>query len=80
MLAPAMADRGVYYGWIAALVGFLLATSAAMDIPGVLLLPLRNEFGWDGIISFPPSRSLRDGLPVRGGLDGAATACASRSA
>jgi sugar phosphate permease len=54
VLAPAMARRGVHYGWIVVAVAFLtmLATSAAMGMPGVLLLPLKNEFGWDlGAIS-----------------------------
>ena len=54
VLAPAMARRGVHYGWIVVAVAFLtmLATAAAMGMPGVLLLPLKNEFGWDlGAIS-----------------------------
>jgi len=53
-LAPAMARRGIHYGWIVVAVAFLtmLATAAAMGMPGVLLLPLQNEFGWDlGAIS-----------------------------
>jgi MFS family permease len=53
-LAPALARRGVHYGWAVVAVGFvtMLATSAAMGMPGVLLLPLKNEFGWDlGMIS-----------------------------
>ncbi len=54
ILAPAMARRGVHYGWVVVAVAFLtmLATAAAMGMPGVLLLPLKNEFGWDlGMIS-----------------------------
>ncbi|HEY2131826.1 MAG TPA: MFS transporter [Acetobacteraceae bacterium] len=49
VLAPAMARRGVHYGWAVVAVTFLtmLATSAAMGMPGVLLLPLQGEFGWD---------------------------------
>ncbi len=53
-LAPFLARRGVHYGWAVVAVVFLtmLATSAAMGMPGVLLLPLKNEFGWDlGAIS-----------------------------
>lgn len=48
-LAPFLARRGVHYGWAVVAVIFLtmLATSAAMGMPGVLLLPLKNEFGWD---------------------------------
>ena len=54
LLAATMARRGVHYGWIVVGVAFLtmLATSAVMAMPGVLLLPLRGEFGWDlGVIS-----------------------------
>jgi predicted MFS family arabinose efflux permease len=49
LLAPALAKRGIHYGWAVVAVTFLtmLATSAAMGMPGVLLLPLRTEFGWD---------------------------------
>ena len=53
-LAPGLARRGIHYSWAVVAVTFLtmLATSAAMGIPGVLLLPLRNDFGWDfGAIS-----------------------------
>lgn len=53
-LAPFLARHGVHYGWAVVAVVFLtmLATSAAMGMPGVLLLPLKNEFGWDlGAIS-----------------------------
>jgi predicted MFS family arabinose efflux permease len=54
VLAPAMSRRGVHYGWIVVAVTFvtMLATAAAMGMPGVLLLPLKGEFGWDlGAIS-----------------------------
>ncbi|HET6239843.1 MAG TPA: MFS transporter [Acetobacteraceae bacterium] len=54
VLAPALARRGIHYGWAVVSVAFvtMLATSAAMGMPGVLLLPLKNEFGWDlGAIS-----------------------------
>jgi sugar phosphate permease len=48
LLAPALARRGIHYGWAMAAVTFLtmLSTSAAMGMPGVLLLPLQTEFGW----------------------------------
>jgi predicted MFS family arabinose efflux permease len=48
ILAPILARRGIHYGWAMAAVTFLtmLSTSAAMGMPGVLLLPLQNEFGW----------------------------------
>ncbi len=49
VLARGLARRGIHYGWAVVAVTFLtmLATSAAMGMPGVLLLPLKNEFGWD---------------------------------
>ncbi|HEX3992227.1 MAG TPA: MFS transporter, partial [Acetobacteraceae bacterium] len=49
LLAPALARRGIHYGWAVVAVTFLtmLATAAAMGMPGVLLLPLKGEFGWD---------------------------------
>ena len=48
LLAPALARRNVHYGWLVAGVTFLtmLSTAAAMGMPGVMLLPLREEFGW----------------------------------
>ena len=48
MLAPAFARRGVHYGWAVAAATFLvmLATAAAMGMPGVLIRPLSAEFGW----------------------------------
>ena len=56
MLAPWLARRGIHYGWVMAGVTFLtmLATSACIGLPGVLIVPLRAEFGWDtGAISGP---------------------------
>ncbi len=56
MLAPWLARRGIHYGWAIAAVTFLtmLATSACVGLPGVLIVPLRGEFGWDtGAISGP---------------------------
>ncbi|MCW3476546.1 MFS transporter [Limobrevibacterium gyesilva] len=49
ILAPALARRGIHYGWAMVALTFLtmLSTSAAMGMPGVLLVPLRTEFGWD---------------------------------
>ena len=52
MLAPALASwlapRGIHYGWVMAALTFtvMLSTSAALGVPGVMLLPLRTEFGW----------------------------------
>ena len=56
LLAPALARRGIHYGWVMAGVTFLtmLATAACMGLPGVLIVPLQTEFHWDtGAISGP---------------------------
>jgi sugar phosphate permease len=47
-LAAVMAARRLYYGWVVAGATFLvmLATAGAMGAPGVIMLPLENEFGW----------------------------------
>jgi len=48
-LAPALHKRGVHYGFAMAALTFMtmLATAAAMGMPGVLMVPLENEFRWD---------------------------------
>ncbi|TXM76716.1 MFS transporter [Methylobacterium sp. WL12] len=48
-LARVLARRGVHYGWVSAAVTFLtmLVTAGAVGAPGVLILPLQREFGWD---------------------------------
>ncbi|TXN85050.1 MFS transporter [Methylobacterium sp. WL8] len=48
-LACVLARRGVHYGWVSAAVTFLtmLVTAGAVGAPGVLILPLQREFGWD---------------------------------
>ncbi len=48
LLAPALARRGLAYGWAMVAVTFLvmLSTAAAMGMSGVLLRPLEAEFGW----------------------------------
>jgi MFS family permease len=48
LLAPALARRGIHYGWAMVVVTFLvmLSTAAAMGMPGVLMTPLKQEFGW----------------------------------
>ena len=56
LLAPWLARRDIHYGWAMAGVTFLtmLATSASLGLPGVLIVPLRAEFGWGtGAISGP---------------------------
>lgn len=43
-----LSDRRIHYGWIVVAVtfGVLLTTAGAMSMPGLLLVPLQNEFGW----------------------------------
>jgi sugar phosphate permease len=53
-LPRTFARVGIHYGWGVVGVVFLtmLSTSAAMGMVGVLMLPLKTEFGWDlGAIS-----------------------------
>jgi MFS family permease len=47
-LATALGHRQVHYGWVVAGVTFLtmLVTAGAVGAPGVLILPLQREFGW----------------------------------
>ncbi|CAO3409811.1 MFS transporter [Azospirillum largimobile] len=48
-LAAALARRDIHYGWVVVTVTFLsmLVSAGAVGAPGVLLLPLQREFGWD---------------------------------
>ncbi|HMF66653.1 MAG TPA: MFS transporter, partial [Phyllobacterium sp.] len=48
-LAAALAKRNVHYGWVVVAVTFLtmLVTAAAVGAPGVLIVPLEKEFGWE---------------------------------
>jgi MFS family permease len=48
-LAALLARLDIYYGWVVVAVTFLtmLVTAGAMGAPGVLIVPLQNEFGWD---------------------------------
>src|SRR5580698_10990297 len=47
-IATAFARRDIHYGWVVVAVTFLtlLVTAAAMGTPGVLIVPLEQEFGW----------------------------------
>ena len=47
-LAASLSRRGIHYGWVMAAITFvvMLSTSAALGIPQVMLLPLKDEFGW----------------------------------
>ena len=48
-LAAALARRNIHYGWVVVGVTFLtmLVTAGAMGAPGVMIVPLEREFGWD---------------------------------
>jgi MFS family permease len=48
-LAAALQRRNIHYGWavVAATFLTLLVTAAAMGTPGVMIVPLEKEFGWD---------------------------------
>ncbi|MET0238698.1 MAG: MFS transporter [Sphingobium sp.] len=47
-IAAMVARRGVHYGWVVACVTFLtmLVTAGAVGAPGILMGPLRQEYGW----------------------------------
>jgi MFS family permease len=48
-LAATLARRNIHYGWAVVAVTFLtmLVTAAAVGAPGVMIVPLEHEFGWD---------------------------------
>src|ERR1700685_3297303 len=48
-LAAALERRNIHYGWVIVAVTFLatIVTAAAMSTPGVLIVPLQQEFGWN---------------------------------
>jgi len=48
-LANALARRNIHYGWVVVAVTFLtmLVTAGAMGSPGVMIVPLEREFGWE---------------------------------
>lgn len=48
VLNGALQRRGIHYGWVIVALTFMtmLTTAGAMGLPGALLLPLHNEFGW----------------------------------
>jgi predicted MFS family arabinose efflux permease len=47
-LSRRLERRGIHYAWVIVAVTFMtgLASSAALGLPGALLLPLAQEFGW----------------------------------
>jgi sugar phosphate permease len=63
ILAPSLARRGIHYGWAVVAVTFatMLSTAAAMGMPGVLMLPLHQAFGWS-FSSISGALALRIGL------------------
>jgi MFS family permease len=48
LIAPALARRGIHYGWVMVALTFLttISTSASVGMAGVIITPLRTEFGW----------------------------------
>jgi sugar phosphate permease len=48
-LAAALKRHNIHYGWVIVVVTFMttIVTAAAMSTPGVLIVPLEKEFGWD---------------------------------
>src|SRR5246127_1500568 len=48
-LAAALERPNIHYGWVIVAVTFLttIVTAAAMSTPGVLIVPLQQEFGWN---------------------------------
>jgi MFS family permease len=48
-IALSLGRRHIYYGWVVVAVTFLtmLVTAGATGAPGVLIVPLEKEFGWD---------------------------------
>ena len=48
-LAARLARRNIHYGWVVAAVTFLtmLVTAGAIGAPGVFIVPLEQEFGWN---------------------------------
>src|SRR5215475_7376964 len=49
MLVDGLRRRDIHYGWVVVGVTFLtmLVTAAALGAPGILMVPLEKEFGWD---------------------------------
>jgi MFS family permease len=48
-IASIVNQRGIHYGWVVAGATFLtmLVTAGAVGAPGVFIVPLQREFGWD---------------------------------
>ncbi len=48
-VARALSARGIHYAWLVVALTFCygLAASTAMTVPGVLVIPIAREFGWN---------------------------------
>src|SRR6266700_1034092 len=48
-LAASLGRRNIHYGWIVAAATFLtmLVTAGAVGTPGVFIVPLQRELGWE---------------------------------
>jgi MFS family permease len=48
VLAPRLARHGIHYAWVMVALTFLVSicTSAAVSLPGLLILPMSRELGW----------------------------------
>lgn len=73
-VANALSSKGVHYGWAMAVLAFMYAlfSSAALGVPGVLIIPMSKDLGWTlGELSAPLGLRLAlFGLiaPFAGGL------------
>src|SRR5215470_6964216 len=49
ILARGLTRWGIHYGWVMVALAFIttVCSSAAFSLPGVLLIPIINEFGWN---------------------------------
>src|ERR1700733_13708244 len=48
LVSGSLSRRNIHYAWVIAAVTFfaMLTTSAALGLPGAMLKPLSQEFGW----------------------------------
>lgn len=91
-LAPWFARHGIHYSWVMVALTFLttVCTSAAISLPGVLLIPMIQEFGWIRtdiagvmalmLILFAVTAPFGGALMLRYGLRGVVVAAAIMTA
>ena len=50
-LSRVLAQRGIHYGWAMVAVTFLTAliTAASVGAPGIFIVPMQMEFGWNTV-------------------------------